>query len=161
MAGGAAGQGGVDLSLAEVQRLQEEKSQAQAMLRIAEDRSAQTEAELKRLVAEIAALKKANAAVVDEHDYHEADTRKYLIDVLLREAGWPVGEAGWTEFEVRGMPSASGVGYVDYVLWGDDGKPLALVEAKRTMHGAAKGKHQATLYADCLEAQYGRRPVIF
>jgi type I site-specific restriction endonuclease len=34
--------------------------------------------------------------------------------------------------EVKGMPNAPGVGYVDYVLRGDDGKRLALVEAKRT-----------------------------
>jgi type I restriction enzyme R subunit len=47
------------------------------------------------------------------------------------------------------------------VLWGDDGKPLALVEAKRTKKGAKVGQQQAKLYADCLEAQYGQRPVIF
>jgi type I restriction enzyme R subunit len=32
----------------------------------------------------------------------------------------------------QGMPNNQGKGFVDYVLWGDDGKPLALVEAKRT-----------------------------
>ena len=55
----------------------------------------------------------------------------------------------------------SGIGYVDYVLWGKDGKPLAVVEAKRTMADARKGRHQAELYADCLETMHGQRPVIF
>jgi type I restriction enzyme, R subunit len=44
-----------------------------------------------------------------------------------------------------------GKGFVDYVLWGDDGKPLALVEAKRTTRDAKVGQQQAKLYADCLE----------
>src|SRR5690606_27033136 len=50
--------------------------------------------------------------------------------------------------------------FVDYVLWGDDGKPMALVEAKRTKKDALTGRQQAKLYADCLEAAYGQRPVI-
>jgi len=59
------------------------------------------------------------------------------------------------------MPTASGQGFVDYVLWGDDGKPLGLVEAKRTRRDAQAGRQQAKLYADCLEKQSGQRPVIF
>ena len=59
------------------------------------------------------------------------------------------------------MPNAPGVGFVDYVLWGDDGKPLALVEAKRTRKDPRVGQQQAKLYADCLEAQFGQRPIIF
>jgi len=59
------------------------------------------------------------------------------------------------------MPNQTGEGFVDYVLWGDDGKPLALVEAKRTRKVSRTGQQQAKLYADCLEAAYGRRPVMF
>ena len=59
------------------------------------------------------------------------------------------------------MPNASGVGYADYVLWGDDGRPLAVVEAKKTTVDSAAGRQQAKLYADCLEAMHGQRPVIF
>ena len=59
------------------------------------------------------------------------------------------------------MPSPGGKGFVDYVLWGADGLPLAVVEAKRTTASASYGQHQAKLYADCLEQQFGRRPVIF
>ena len=59
------------------------------------------------------------------------------------------------------MPNNEGKGFVDYVLWGDDGKPLGLVEAKRTRRDARVGQQQAKLYADCLEQRFGQRPVIF
>ncbi len=64
-------------------------------------------------------------------------------------------------FKVSGMPNKEGVGFVDYVLWGDDGRPLGLVEAKRTRRDPRVGQHQAKFYADCLEQQFGRRPIIF
>jgi type I restriction enzyme R subunit len=117
--------------------------------------------ELKRLRAEVAAAKQAAAAQPDTHDYSEAETRDYFIDLLLKEAGWPLDQARDREFEVSGMPNEQGRGYVDYVLWGDDGKPLALVEAKRTRRDARAGQQQARLYADCLERQFGQRPLIF
>ncbi|HEX5760562.1 MAG TPA: DEAD/DEAH box helicase family protein [Thermoanaerobaculia bacterium] len=117
--------------------------------------------ELKRLRAEVAEAKGASAAQPDTHDYSEAETRDYFIDLLLKEAGWPLDQPRDRELEVSGMPNAEGTGYVDYVLWGDDGKPLALVEAKRTKKSVHLGQQQAKLYADCLERQYGRRPVIF
>lgn len=102
-------------------------------------------------------------------DFTEAETRKMFIDLMLREAGWEVLETegaiqplkACIEVEVHGMPNNEGIGYVDYVLFGSDGKPLAVVEAKRTSVSPIKGKHQAELYADCLEAQYGVRPVIY
>jgi type I restriction enzyme, R subunit len=59
------------------------------------------------------------------------------------------------------MPNEKGEGFVDYVLWGDDGKPLGLVEAKRTKRDARVGQQQAKLDADCLEKQFGQRPIIF
>jgi type I restriction enzyme R subunit len=117
--------------------------------------------ELKRLRAEVAAAKKAAAAQPDTHDYSEAETRDYFIDLLLKEAGWPLDQPRDREFEVAGMPNQKDKGFVDYVLWGDDGKPLGLVEAKRTRRDPRAGQQQAKLYADCLERQFGRRPVIF
>ena len=117
--------------------------------------------ELKKLRAEIAEVKKANEATRDTHDYSEAQTRDEFIDLLLKEAGWPLDQVKDREFEVAGMPNAQGKGYVDYVLWGDDGLPLAVVEAKRTKVDPTAGKQQARLYADCLERQFGRRPVIY
>jgi len=119
------------------------------------------DAELKRLRAEVAAAKKAAAARPDTHDYSEAETRDAFIDLLLREAGWPLDQPSDREYEVQGMPNAHGKGYVDYVLWGDDGRPLGLVEAKRTRRDPRAGQQQAKLYADCLERQFDRRPVVF
>lgn len=117
--------------------------------------------DLKLLREQLADAKAANDAEVDAHDYSEADTRKYLIDVDLKRAGWPLDQKCDLEYEVTGMPNNKGVGYADYVLWGDDGKPLAVVEAKRTSAAPNKGQQQAKLYADCLEAMHGQRPIIF
>jgi type I restriction enzyme R subunit len=117
--------------------------------------------ELKRLRAEVAAAKKAAAAQPDTHNYSEEQTRDYFIDLLLKEAGWPLDQTRDREFEVTGMPNKQEKGFVDYVLWGDDGKPLGLVEAKRTKRDPRVGQQQAKLYADCLEKQFGQRPVIF
>jgi type I restriction enzyme R subunit len=122
---------------------------------------AQLDAELQKLREEVAAAKKENAAQPDTHDYSEAQTRKAYIDVLLKEAGWTLDPKKNFEIEVTGMPNVEGKGYVDYVLWGDDGKPLALIEAKRTTRNPTIGQQQAKLYADCLKQQYGQRPVIF
>lgn len=95
----------------------------------------------------------------------EAETRRRYIDLSLKECGWDdLRDERELEYEVTGMPvttNKSGIGYVDYVLWGDDGLPLAVVEAKRTMADPKKGKHQAELYADCLEQMHGQRPIIF
>lgn len=117
--------------------------------------------ELTRLRIEVAAARKANSAFPDAHDYGEAETRDRFIDLLLKEAGWALDKPEDLEFEVAGMPSTSGIGFVDYVLWGLDGKPLGLVEAKATKHSPEKGRQQAKLYADALEARFGQRPVIF
>ncbi len=116
--------------------------------------------ELQKLRTEVVAAKKANTAQPDTHDYSEAETRDYFIDLLLKEAGWQLDKKNF-EIEVDGMPNNAGKGFVDYVLWGDDGKPLALVEAKRTRKDATVGQQQAKLYGDCLQAQYGQRPIIF
>lgn len=117
--------------------------------------------ELKRLREAVAEAKKAAQAQPDTHDYSEAETRDYFIDLLLKEAGWPLANPEDREYEVAGMPNNQGKGFVDYVLWGDDGKPLGLVEAKRTKRDPRVGQQQAKLYADCLAAEFGQRPVIF
>lgn len=91
----------------------------------------------------------------------EAETRRRYIDVELKLSGWTFGKDVLIEVEISGMPNNSGVGFADYVLYGDNGKPLAVVEAKRTSVDEKKGEQQAKLYADCLEKQYGQRPIIF
>ena len=102
-------------------------------------------------------------------DISEAETRRLFIDLMLKEAGWGILDIdglvqpskACVEVELKGMPNAHEVGYADYVLFGSNGKPLAVIEAKRTSVSPTKGKHQAELYADCLEQQYGVRPVIY
>jgi type I restriction enzyme R subunit len=139
----------------------EERKAVEAALAASEERRAAVEAEIAALRAEIAQVKAANEALPDAHDYRESETRDLFIDTLLREAGFDPQAPDVAEVEVRGMPNASGIGFVDYVLPGADGRPLALIEAKRTRKDARDGQQQAKLYADCLEARYGRRPVIF
>ena len=107
--------------------------------------------------------------ISEKINYSEAETRKLFIDLLLEEAKWEVLDKegaivpskACIEIEVTGMPNSAGVGYVDYVLFGANGKPLAVVEAKRTTKSPEVGRQQAILYADCLERQYGVRPVIY
>lgn len=117
--------------------------------------------EVTRLQAEIKAAKTANAASPDTHDYDEAQTRELIIDLLIKEAGWPLDCPEDREYPVTGLPTPSGKGKVDYVLWGDNGKPLAVVEAKRTTKSPQVGQEQARYYANALEAETGQRPVIF
>ncbi|MBP3645691.1 MAG: DEAD/DEAH box helicase family protein [Clostridia bacterium] len=94
-------------------------------------------------------------------DMSEYQTRKTYIDVMLMDAGWVEGQNWISEVELFGMPNPSGKGYADYVLYDDAHRPLAVIEAKRTCADVAKGRQQAKLYADLLEKQYGRRPVVF
>ena len=94
-------------------------------------------------------------------DPTEYETRKRYIDAMLQDAGWTLGKDWLEEVELSGMPNPSEVGYADYVLYGDNGKPVAVIEAKRTSVDPAKGRQQAKLYADLLEKQTGQRPVIF
>ncbi|OAA90541.1 DEAD/DEAH box helicase family protein [Clostridium ljungdahlii] len=91
----------------------------------------------------------------------EFKTRKIYIDVELKLAGWDFKKDIGEEVELFGMPSSTQKGYADYVLYGDNGKALAVVEAKKTSRDPKVGREQAKLYADCLEKQYNVRPVIF
>lgn len=102
---------------------------------------------------------KSNAG--SSYDPTEAQTRARYIDTMLLDAGWVKGVDWREEVELAGMPNQAQVGFADYVLYGDDGKALAVVEAKRTSVDVAKGRQQAKLYADLLERKYGRRPVVF
>lgn len=108
-----------------------------------------------------------NSQIVSSFSFNEAETRARIIDMDLRAAGWKVSldetstEEVGKEVQVSDQPTSTGIGYVDYVLWDDDGKPLAVIEAKRTRESVEKGREQAKIYADALEKQYQQRPVIF
>lgn len=142
------------------------------------------EAELDRVIAELEATRseakvakatteqleaalQQSQAVANALDFTEADTRKRLIDTELAEALWDVGHNGaptnevGQEVEVDGQPTATGIGYADYVLWESETKPLAVIEAKKTAIDARLGQEQAKLYADSLEKKHGQRPIIF
>ena len=135
---------------------------------------------LTKLDAERAHRQQVEATVVELETYRvrahaaseslgfkEADTRRRLIDTMLVDAGWQVGAAGKATDQVQQevklslVPDEKGNGFEDYVLFGDDGKPLAVVEANRTAKDSAAGGTQAWLYAQALERQYGKRPVMF
>lgn len=128
-------------------------------------RNQQLAAGLQERLAAVSAVKAENLNKVEvtqpATSLSEAETRKVYIDALLKEAGWDVGAKDVREFQLQYVYDPESSRYADYVLWGDDGKPLAVVEAKRTMVDAYKGKRQAEIYADCLQKMYGQRPVIF
>lgn len=128
-------------------------------LKAADAAHASLEELVAQLRAQVAAAQSAAAGHADTHDYDEARTRTDIVDLLLREAGWDVNSPRVREYPVTGMPDGKN-GFVDYVLWGTDGLPLAVVEAKRTSKDATVGQHQAKLYADCLEKMHGQRPII-
>ncbi len=161
--------------------LEKERKEAQAKL-------AAREAQLQKLLEDLEAERKKReateqlfAATKEELDqylsqgqqavnvlqFNEQTTRWRLIDEQLIEAGWDVGPRGKNTEEVRQevqlftMPTESGDGRADYVLYGDDGKPLAVIEAKRTAKDPRIGAEQARIYAQCLEKETGQRPVAF
>lgn len=138
------------------------------------------EDQLAALVAERDALKEAYEALelkaesqalgqqaADALKFDEATTRQRMIDVALVDAGWKVGAKGKNTDEVGqevllpDQPTTSGIGKADYVLWDDDHKPLAVIEAKKTTVSPDAGRKQAELYANALEKVYGLRPAIF
>ena len=153
-----------ELTRKQLQKLASELSQTQEMKRIAEERQKQTESELAAVKARLDALLTFNKSDRDRHDYNEKQTRDRLIDIDLQEMGWDLSHADAIEYPVTGMPKAvspSGRGKIDYVLWDDNGLPLAIVEAKRSRTNPQAGQQQAKLYADCLEQKFNQRPIIF
>ncbi|TMS82760.1 DEAD/DEAH box helicase family protein [Pseudoalteromonas sp. S554] len=137
---------------------------------LAQKQAQQQAAKLKQTIdaEKLAQVKTRNEQIVNSSfNFNEDETRKRIIDLDLRNAGWNVAlddestEDVGKEVKVTDQPTTTGVGYVDYVLWDDDGKPLAVIEAKRTRENIEKGRQQATLYANALEKQYDQRPIIF
>ena len=149
--------------------IEKKTRQMRVSLAAKEEEWKKKEKELKEQLAEATerakatAQRKENEAAKDFvcDDMSEFKTRKIYIDLALEMLGWEFGSNCLEEVQVSGMPNQSGTGFVDYVLYADNGKPLAVIEAKRTSVDPKKGKQQAKLYADCLEAKYKVRPLIF
>lgn len=129
------------------------------------------ESEIKALREKIEAMSATYTAEKGQHkeertftakDLSEFKTRKRYIDVDLKLLGWDFDHDVKEEFEVQNMDGKSGqMGYADYVLFGKDGLPLAIIEAKRTSKDPNIGRQQVLLYAKSLEERYGRRPMMF
>lgn len=156
-----------------IKKSKENREQAEATkaeLQKEIENSAQKDLDLQKLREENESLKEALSSrraekqqtyVPKPLDLSEYKTRKIYIDSMLIDAGWVEGKNWLNEVELPGMPNKSEVGYADYILYDDSHKPLAVVEAKRTCVDVAKGRQQAKLYADIIEKEYGRRPVVF
>lgn len=127
----------------------------------------QRAAHLERTAEQLTQAQERGERVANELHFDEVATRKRLIDMQLAQHGWEVGaegantEAVTQEEEVLHQPTGNGKGYADYVLWDDNGQPLAVIEAKKSAIDAEQGRHQAKHYADGLEEMHGQRPVIF
>jgi len=103
------------------QLIKEREAAIAAQAKTLEEREAALEnldAELAEVRAELAKAKARNLKVPDVHDYSEIETRKLIIDLLLKEAGWTIGKDVSEEYPVTGTPNQKGEGYIDYVLWG-------------------------------------------
>lgn len=130
----------------------------------------ETELKLEQLLKENAKLREEMTSRSEEKrktytpkplEDSEYETRKLYIDTMLQNVGWVEGKNWINEYKILGMPNKSEIGYADYALFGDDGRVLAIIEAKRTCKDVAVGRQQAKLYADLIEERQGRRPVIF
>ncbi|TNC81300.1 MAG: DEAD/DEAH box helicase [Oleiphilus sp.] len=169
-----------DAGLKETQALQQRLAEHEARIKIALDEleaSQKAEQEAQREAAKLqqkldeakqTEYRQASDFAKNNLELNEAQTRRRLIDTELHSRGWDIDlvkgnntEEVTLEEEVDGQPTETGIGYCDYVLWDDNGKPLAVIEAKRTRESAEKGRQQAKIYADSLEKKYNQRPVIF
>lgn len=154
---------------AALEKLAVQEAQMQELLKALEkerQRVADAEAKAQANATELEKVFTKGKVTASELSFDEATTRKRLIDAMLADAGWNVGENGANTDEVtqeepiKHQPTTSGMGYADYVLWNDDGKPLATIEIKKTSINPEVGRKQNELYADGLEKEHGQRPVI-
>lgn len=143
--------------------LEKEKLEILRRLEANEKTIEQLQKEFESLRNETPKIRKQKESSIpfDIKDISEFKTRKQYIDLDLEIAGWEFNKSIIEEMPVTGMPNTSGDGFVDYVLMGANGKPVGLIEAKKTSKDARVGQQQAKIYADCLENKYGQRPVIF
>ena len=153
---------GGDIDPQELARLQERIRQTEVILVEKEAQLSELTTENQHLKTELDALRqrKTIQATRAHGSLSETETREIYIDLLLRESGWNPDDANVREYSLpngdREHPLRA-----DYVLWGQDGLPLAVVEAKRTRIDPRQGERQAELYANELEKVFGRRPLIY
>lgn len=89
----------------------------------------------------------------------EAQTRQQRIDADLARAGWAGHRRNLLEEVLLRIseptPDYEGAGFADYVLLDASGKPIAVVEAKRSARDELAGKRQAADYADAIRDKTG------
>jgi type I restriction enzyme R subunit len=151
---------------AELEKQLEELQKAQEEKRAEHPHTPATEAQKKTIQAEA-------AQAAETVGLTEEQTREQLIDSLLADAGWELRKGpedydpnlnkpqALREYPVNHQPTSSGIGYADYVLMGPNGKPIAVIEAKKTARSAEDGQAQVKLYADGIEKETGQRPLMF
>lgn len=149
-----------------LQRLADQEAEMRKLL--ADLETARSKAQVaEESVVQLQAAQAHGQQAADTLAFNETTTRHRLIDTLLVSAGWNVGAKGKNteqvgqEFEVKHQPTDSGLGYADYILWGDNGKPLGVIESKKTAVDPERGRTQAKCYADGVEKMFGQRPIIF
>jgi type I restriction enzyme, R subunit len=158
---------GNTLSQKEIEKIRQEEASKNLVLerRVAE--LSEKEEELEKVKAQLAhyeTLSQQNGLVAAPAVLSEKETRKLYIDVMLRQAGWDIEQANTQEFAIQSIDEATGKTATlkaDYLLWGDNGKPWAVIEAKRTTAAVERGRNQGQYYADALEQIYGQRPLIY
>ncbi|RJP27767.1 MAG: DUF4145 domain-containing protein [Candidatus Omnitrophota bacterium] len=149
-----------------IERLARQNEEIQSLLQQLEEERLQVKAAQKSS-EELKDFVESGKQVYNELHFDEETTRRRIIDRMLVNAGWDVGKNGKSthevgqEVQVDHQPTNTGVGYADYVLWGEDGKPLAVIEAKKFSIDPEVGLKQAQLYADGLETKYAQRPFVF
>jgi type I restriction enzyme R subunit len=143
--------------------LEENEKQQKALLNELElERKKRYQAEA--TAEQLQKAKARSAQTANSLEWDEATTRKLLIDTQLAKAGWDVSnpESVGIEVDVNHQHTNSGKGYVDYVLWGDNKKPLAVVEAKRPSCPEQQGREQAVQYAQGLAKDFNCPvPIVF
>jgi type I restriction enzyme R subunit len=155
-------QGEGEKSAAQLRKLQEQMAQKDRLLEEERQKQAKYLEELEKLRIQVQSVKTTNRERIPSQDYTESETRELFIDLMLREAGWDMeSKFVTTEHPVNNMPGDKKHGKADYVLWGDNGLPLAVIEAKRTTESAEAGRVQARLYAESLEIETGQLSIIF
>ncbi|MCF8168140.1 MAG: DEAD/DEAH box helicase family protein [Rhodoferax sp.] len=147
-------------SIAQLQKLEAELQARDEKLSTLLSAKAALADELQKLRLEVAAAKKANTAQPDTHDYSESETRDYFIDLLLKEAGWQLDAKNF-EVQVSSMPNNQGVGFVDYVLWGDDGRPLVVLGLQAVGVQLGLLLPHGSVFAGALGLHQRQRPIIF
>lgn len=156
------------LNQKQLEKVIEENQKQQDLLLQELDRERQKRIELENkeqaTAEQLSQAKSRSKQTANSLEWDENKTRQLLIDSQLAQAGWDINNPDNVGIEVKvsHQPTTSGTGYIDYVLWDDNGTPLAVVEAKRSREHIQKGREQARYYAEGLAKEHNCLvPIVF